>query len=102
MFPENSPLAAALRKVIDPEIGINIVDLGLVYGLHQAGDDVSVDLTMTSPACPLGETIIADIEHELIAVLPEGANVHVNLVWDPPWSPARMSDRARETLGWAL
>ncbi|MEO8103633.1 MAG: metal-sulfur cluster assembly factor [Betaproteobacteria bacterium] len=93
-------LRAALRKVVDPEVGINIVDLGLVYAITQDEHGVTVDLTMTSPACPMGEGIVAEAEYELAAILPADMAVVVNLVWDPPWSPALMSDQARNTLGW--
>lgn len=97
---ETDNLRAALRKVVDPEVGINIVDLGLVYAIAQDERGVTVDLTMTTPACPMGAGIVAEAEYELAAVLPAGTTVVVNLVWDPPWSPALMSDKARETLGW--
>ena len=100
MAVETEELRATLRKVVDPEVGINIVDLGLVYAIAQDEHGVTVDLTMTSPACPMGESIVAEAEYELAAVLPTSLSVAVNLVWDPPWSPALMSDRARETLGW--
>lgn len=93
-------LRQALRKVVDPEVGMNIVDLGLVYAIERDCSGVSVDITMTSPACPMGEGILAEAEYELQAVLPDNVPVAVNLVWDPPWSAARMSDRAREILGW--
>lgn len=91
---------AALRKVVDPEVGLNIVDLGLVYAITQDEHGVTVDLTMTSPACPMGEGIVAEAEYELAAILPDNVGVAVNLVWDPPWSPAKMSEKARTTLGW--
>ena len=100
MAVETDKLRAALRKVVDPEVGINIVDLGLVYAIALDEHGVTVDLTMTSPACPMGESIVAEAEYELSAVLPTRSSVAVNLVWDPPWSPALMSDRARATLGW--
>lgn len=93
-------LRQALRKVVDPEVGMNIVDLGLVYAITRDAGGVSVDITMTSPACPMGESILAEAEYELEAVLPTNVPVAVNLVWDPPWTAARMSARAREILGW--
>ena len=100
MFNQTNPLCELLRKVIDPEVGVNIVDLGLVYGLEQDQHSVTVDLTMTSPACPMGESIIAEVEYELAAALPPEVAVVVKLVWEPAWSPALMSERARSTLGW--
>lgn len=89
----------ALRDVIDPEVGLNIVDLGLVYGLDLEGANIHARLTMTTPACPLGEQIVRDAEDRLRAV--EGVGeVSVELVWEPLWTPERMSAEARETLGW--
>jgi metal-sulfur cluster biosynthetic enzyme len=91
---------AALRNVDDPEVGMNIVDLGLVYGVVLSTEGVHIDLTMTSPACPLGDVVIDDAVRAVLAVAPAGMNVDVDLVWDPPWSPNRMSERARRELGW--
>lgn len=90
---------SALREVIDPEIGLNIVDLGLVYGLELAGTNVHARITMTTPACPLGEQIVRDAEEHLRAV-PGAGEVRVELVWEPAWGPERMSPEAKETLGW--
>ena len=95
-------LRDVLRKVVDPEVGINIVDLGLVYDLKQDEYGVTVVLTMTSPACPMGESIVAEVEYQLSAALPTDAAVAVNLVRSPPWSPALISGRARSTLGWEI
>jgi metal-sulfur cluster biosynthetic enzyme len=90
----------ALRGVIDPEIGLDVVELGLVYGVDVHGRDVRVRLTMTTPACPLGEEIVRDAEDRLRVIDGVGA-VDVELVWDPPWSPERMSPAARKLLGWS-
>ena len=89
----------ALRMVMDPEAGMNVVDLGLVYGVTVMGDAVRVDMTMTSPACPMGESIVADAEAAIRAAAPH-ARLEVGLVWDPPWTPDRMSDAARQFFGW--
>ncbi len=89
----------ALRGVVDPEVGINIVDLGLVYGVDVEGSRVHVRLTMTSAACPLGEEIAAEAEQR-VRSLPGIDDVGVELVWDPPWSPERMAPAARHALGW--
>lgn len=90
---------AALHDVIDPEVGVDVVELGLVYGLEVRDRDVFVDLTMTTPACPLGEQIVADAETRLHQV--KGIDgVHVRLVWDPPWDSSRMSAKAKDVLGW--
>lgn len=90
----------ALRRVMDPELGMNVVDLGLVYGVTTAPGRVAVDLTMTSPACPLGSLIVADAEAAIAAATPPGTAIRVSLVWEPPWSPERLSDKARRELGW--
>lgn len=89
----------ALRDVIDPEVGLNVVDLGLVYGVEVVGTDVHVRLTMTTPACPLGEQIVRDAEEHLRALDGVG-EVTVDLVWEPAWSPERLSDAGKEQLGW--
>jgi metal-sulfur cluster biosynthetic enzyme len=97
--PDESVVRDALRQVLDPEAGMNIVDLGLVYGIEIAGASVRIDLTMTSAACPMAEMIVDDVVAAVTAVVPEVA-VEVELVWDPPWTPERMSDLAREHFGW--
>ncbi len=88
-----------LRKVIDPEIGINVVDLGLVYGVTIEGNRLNVDMTMTTAACPLGAYIVDQADMLLRQFFPD-AEVNVNLVWHPQWTPEMMSDAAREQLGW--
>lgn len=85
----------ALKRVVDPEISLNIVDVGLVYGVAVAADRVDVTLTMTSAACPVVDVILADVETELDAALPPELRIHVELVWEPPWNTERMSARAR-------
>lgn len=90
---------AALGDVIDPEVGLNIVDLGLVYGVDVAGADVSVRLTMTTAACPLGEQLRLEAEERLRA-LPAVGQVLVELVWEPPWTRDRISPEGRRALGW--
>lgn len=90
----------ALRHVDDPEIGINVVDLGLVYGVEVAGGAVRVTLTMTSRACPLGPHLVQLAESAIRQRSAEAVEVAVDLVWDPPWTPERMSPAARRQLGW--
>ena len=102
MHSESDKLRDMLRTVIDPEVGINIVDLGLVYSLKRDKHGVTVNLTMTSPACPMGESIMAEVEYELASALPPEATVAINLVWQPPWCASLMSERARSTLGWKI
>jgi metal-sulfur cluster biosynthetic enzyme len=96
-----SDLIEALKSVEDPEIGMNIVDLGLIYGVHwdEEGGDVHVDLTLTSPGCPLGPEIIRDIKRALRAV-DDVYDVDVELVWKPLWHPSMMSDYAKDELGY--
>jgi metal-sulfur cluster biosynthetic enzyme len=88
----------ALRRVKDPDLQLNIVDLGLVYGVRIDGDVVNVDVTLTSPGCPSGPDIIGNIEKE-IQTLPGVASVQVNLIWTPFWTPDRIEPRIRAYLG---
>ena len=90
----------ALSRVVDREAGMNIVDLGLVYGIEVSPQRVQVHLTMTSAACPMAEMIVDDVHGQLAAALPADTPVNVELVWDPPWTPDRMSEAARSLFGW--
>jgi metal-sulfur cluster biosynthetic enzyme len=92
-------ILAALKAVVDPELGINIVDLGLVYRAERIGDVVAVRMTMTTPSCPLGEMLLEEVRAALREKYPQAAQVSVELVWDPPWSAALMSLAARQQLG---
>jgi metal-sulfur cluster biosynthetic enzyme/nitrite reductase/ring-hydroxylating ferredoxin subunit len=94
-----------LKEVKDPELFVNIVDLGLIYGVtigpaaaDAAKHEVSIDMTMTSPACPAGPQLIADTKRAL-AQRPDVAGVEVRIVMDPPWTPDRMTEAARDQLG---
>lgn len=89
-----------LRRVVDPEVGANIVALGLVYRIDIAGDDLLVEMTMTSPACPVGDMILDDVRSELDRALPESIRFDIRLVWDPPWNPSMMQESTRRRLGW--
>jgi metal-sulfur cluster biosynthetic enzyme len=89
----------ALRDVIDPEIGINIVDLGLVYEAERRHDEVRVVMTMTSAACPLGEVIADEVRRAVTRKVPGVRSVSVEIVREPPWQPSMMSPAARERLG---
>jgi metal-sulfur cluster biosynthetic enzyme len=98
--PTSSEILEALRGVVDPEMGINIVDLGLVYDTGAQDGDVHVTMTMTTAACPLGESL-ADEAAAVIRQRVRGVkSVSVQLVWDPTWQPSMMSASAREQLGW--
>jgi metal-sulfur cluster biosynthetic enzyme len=88
----------ALRRVKDPELNLNILDLGLVYGIRVEGSVVAIDMTLTSPGCPSGAEIMADADRHLRA-LPGVTDVSVNLVWSPFWSPDRIEPRVRAYLG---
>lgn len=94
------PVVDALTRVVDPEMALTIVDVGLVCGVTVADDRVDVRLTMTSAACPVADVIIDEVETELGRVLPGGLEVAVELVWEPPWTPDRMSERAKRFMGW--
>src|SRR5687767_7766771 len=88
----------ALRKVKDPDLNLNIVDLGLVYDVRLIGKDVEVDMSLTSPGCPSGPEIMGDAERTLKA-LPGVGSVTINLVWTPFWSPDRIEPRVRAYMG---
>ena len=88
----------ALRKVKDPDLNLNIVDLGLVYDVRLVGTDVEVDMSLTSPGCPSGPEIMADAER-ILKALPGVGAVTINLVWTPFWSPDRIEPRVRAYMG---
>jgi len=89
----------ALKEIYDPEIPVNIYELGLIYGVEVTEDGAAaVTMTLTTPHCPVAESMPAEVELRVAAV-PGIAYCDVNLVWDPPWDPAKMSDEARLELG---
>lgn len=92
-------VVAAIREIYDPEIPVNIYDLGLIYGVEVSVDnDVVVNMTLTTPHCPVAETMPGEVELRAASV-PGVRDAQVNLVWDPPWGPDKMSDEARLELG---
>ena len=93
-------LLDALRTVIDPEVGINIVDLGLIYELSIEEGAVEVSMTMTSPACPMGDYLCEQARAAIQKQAPEAKSVVIKLVFDPPWSQERISEAAKSQLGW--
>lgn len=95
----NDDILAALKTVIDPELGINVVDLGLVYRAERTANGINVELTMTTPACPLGEMMSEEIKLVLRNRFPDVADIGVVIVWDPPWSAELMSEESRRQLG---
>lgn len=90
----------ALRQVVDPELGMNVVDLGLVYRVEADEARVLVEMTMTSPGCPMGESILEDARAMIREAVPGAQRIDVELVWDPPWTPERMDEQARTFFGW--
>lgn len=87
----------ALKSVYDPEIPVNIWDLGLVYDVAIGEKSVDIKMTFTSPTCPMMEELLQQV-HDNVAVVSGGRDVHIELVWDPPWDLSRMSDVARLEL----
>jgi metal-sulfur cluster biosynthetic enzyme len=95
-------LWAALSEIQDPEMPVNIVDLGLIYGLRVQGGQVAVDLTFTAMGCPAADFILDDVRERLLAE-PGVEGVQIQVVWDPPWTAARMTPEGRDTLvAWGL
>ncbi len=92
-------MTAELKKIYDPEIPMNIVDLGLIYGFDWKDDDVTLRMTLTAPGCPVAGILAEEIK----AAIEKVPNVHsatVEMVWDPPWTPERMSDFAKRQFGY--
>lgn len=88
----------ALRKVKDPELNLNVVDLGLIYDIAVDGDNVNIDMSLTSPGCPSGPQIMGDVER-MVKTVDGVGEVAVNLVWSPMWSPDRIEPRVRAYMG---
>jgi len=96
--PTADEVRAVLRGVRDPELGINVVDLGLVYGIEVQGLRILVTMTLTTPACPRGSALVGEVERALRGAF-VGHEVEVSLVWEPHWTPERMAEDARRRLG---
>jgi len=100
--PEGTDLeaevVAALRQIFDPEIPVNIYDLGLIYGVEIADGHAVVTMTLTTPHCPVAETMPGEVETRVLSV-PGVQSADINLVWDPPWDPGKMSDEAKLEMG---
>ena len=88
----------ALQTCYDPEIPVNIVDLGLIYDVEINEDKVNVKMTLTAPGCGMGPMIASDAQQKILQ-LPGVSEANVDLVWDPPWDPSRISDEAKQKLG---
>ncbi len=87
-----------LKGVKDPEVGLNIVDMGLIYNVDISGSKVNIEMTLTSPACPAGPQILSEIDMSL-KELEDIDDVNINVVWSPAWDPSRMSDDGKDELG---
>jgi metal-sulfur cluster biosynthetic enzyme len=96
-MPEDKRLLEALRDVDDPEMPVNIVDLGMVYGVRLERGVVTVDLTFTAMGCPASEFILEDVRERLLRE-PGVCDVAINVVWDPPWSTKRLTQAGRDAL----
>lgn len=96
-----SDMLEVVKQVVDPELHMNIVDLGLVYKVVQEGSRVNVELTLTSPGCPFGPYILHGVKQSLLT-LKDIEDVEIEVVWDPPWGPDRMSEEARLELGFDI
>ncbi|MEM1062818.1 MAG: metal-sulfur cluster assembly factor [Planctomycetota bacterium] len=97
-MPAQAEMYDALKEVIDPELMVNIVDLGLVYALEQTDRHVGVDMTLTSPACPAGPELVGKVK-AAIEGFDDVDEASVKLVMDPPWTPERMTEDAKDQLG---
>lgn len=92
---------SALSSVFDPELGIDVVNLGMIYRVDSVGSSVSVELTLTTPGCPLHGSIVEEVRRAVLALAPPDTaplDVDVQLVWDPPWTPDSMSESAKRAL----
>lgn len=97
-MPTQEDVLTVLKEVEDPEIGVNLVDLGLIYTVDVKESDVNVEMTLTAPGCPMHDTIARAAEMA-IESLPDVKEAHVTMVWNPPWSPDRLTDEGRRLLG---
>ena len=97
-MPTKEDVTEALRLVEDPELGMDIVELGLLYDVEVDGPKVKVIHTLTSMGCPVGPMIQENVD-QIVRAMPEVEDVEVELTWDPPWSPEKMSDDAKFILG---
>ena len=97
-FITDDMVKLALRRVKDPELNLNVLDLGLIYDIRIDGTNVSVDMSLTSPACPSGAELVADATAQVSAI-PGVTDAQVFIVWSPPWTPDRIEPRVRTYLG---
>lgn len=100
---DEATVREALKVVIDPELGLNVVDLGLIYGVEidEPEGRVHVKMTLTTPGCPLYATLNEQV-NSAVKPLPGVRSVETELVWDPPWTPEMMSEEAKRLLRWGI
>ncbi len=100
-FPTEETVREVIRKnVFDPELGLNVVDLGLIYDIQVAeGKTVDVKMTLTSPGCPVGPQIIAGVQNYVHQAYPDLDEINVHVVWTPMWDPGMMTQEAKDQLG---
>ena len=99
-FMTEEMVLTVIRAVIDPELGLNIVDLGLIYSVDIAEDGrIAITMTLTTPGCPLHASFAQEIERVLWQSIPDLTGIQVELVWDPPWNPVMISPEGRTLLG---
>ncbi|MFZ2651413.1 MAG: metal-sulfur cluster assembly factor [Burkholderiaceae bacterium] len=99
-LPDAGAVYDALREVDDPEAGMNIVELGLVYRVESVAARIESDMTMTTPACPVADMLVEHARLAVQRISPADTEVRVQLVWEPIWNPSMMSGTAREFFGW--
>jgi metal-sulfur cluster biosynthetic enzyme len=97
-MPSVDDIETALTNVIDPELGLDFVELGLIYGIEVEGGDVHITFTLTSPGCPIGPQVSEQIE-EFVSDVPGVESVESSMTFSPPWTPDRMSEDAKFALG---
>jgi metal-sulfur cluster biosynthetic enzyme len=97
-MPDQALIYEKLKQIYDPEVGINIVDMGLIYSLDIAENKVEITMTLTSPGCPAGPQILSQVDSQ-VKTLDGIEDVDIKVVWSPPWSPDMLSEEARDQLG---
>ena len=98
MTPSEEQVIDAVREVFDPEVPVNIWDMGLIYGIKLGERTVDIDMTLTSPSCPVAESLPLAVVNAVKNIAGD-FDVHVEIVWDPPWTPDKMTDAAKLQLG---
>jgi metal-sulfur cluster biosynthetic enzyme len=98
-MPSVDDVEEALANVIDPELGLDFVELGLIYGIEVEGSDVNIEFTLTSPGCPIGPQVSEQMK-EFVGELDGVEQVHPHMTFNPPWTPDRMSEDAKFALGY--